>query len=844
MPVENGDRLSHYRLLDMIGRGGMGVVWRAEDTILRRIVALKVLPPEAALDGERRRMLIQEARLASSLNDPHIAQVFELGNDGGLDFIVMEYIEGTPLTRIMDGRPLPPAQVAKLGFQVARAISQAHHKKLLHRDLKPGNILVKDDGDAKVVDFGLARLFEMRDTELASQLNPLSDTRPLNRWAFPDAKNEIAGTLPYMAPEQVRGGKLDPRSDVFSLGAVLYEMLTGRRPFQADRSQLVQEIVERNPPPPHSFVENVPMELERIVEKTLAKNPGDRYQTMDDLAVDLKRLSRDLEAGRSLSYRDMLQDVGNRRTRWVRAGLVLGVVILFSLVIVRFMSRHDVRSQVLARTVLVFPMQVRGQADGAEYLGQAFAEAIAVNLVRSKQVNVLPVPGQMELQGGTEVGLKNVAKAQGAGRMVTGAFDRDEQGLHVTLNLLDSETRHILWASQTDVQQGELPRLAVTVAKDIAGLLGAPMTTEYEYFRYVTGSPVMANSPFLPEAIGMTRRHNVPEALEATRRLVAEFPNEPDAHVLRIVALQDALNNVPDPANLQAFHAGIDALARVDPRHPLVDVLRAQQLSNDRGEHTDAISMLTQVLAREDLSPSFRAHAARTRGRILARTKNMTGAFQDLEEALRLDPANAFTYSYFGSSLTAAGRHEAAVERGRQAVALEPSASTYGFLALSLMAVGKLEEALAHAMTARRIDGQAHNLYVLRVLATILSRLDRHDESLAVYHQMCDIHEDAGSLYGKATELAYLRRTSEARQAAYRADSLRVADGDEPSFARACYLGVVGDRTAAIVELEQLVAQIGLDGLSLEDPDLTSLHGEPRFEAVRNKVVAQMAELH
>jgi len=225
-----GETLSHYRLVEKIGEGGMGVVWKAEDTVLGRTVAIKVLQPDSVQDENRRRLFLDEAKIASSLSHANIAQVYELGRDGSLDFIVMEFVEGKPLSQILHGRPLPADKIANIGLQVALAVSRAHHKGLLHRDVKPANIMVTPDGDAKVVDFGLATLFERRDNTLFSGFLSRTETMTMPEEASAPKNQDrpaIAGTIPYMSPEQVRGERLDGRSDIFPFGAVLYEMTTG-----------------------------------------------------------------------------------------------------------------------------------------------------------------------------------------------------------------------------------------------------------------------------------------------------------------------------------------------------------------------------------------------------------------------------------------------------------------------------------------------------------------------------------------------------------------------------------------------------------------------------------------
>ena len=291
MSDTSDQELSHYRLLEKIGEGGMGVVWKAKDKVLGRTVAIKVLPPDISRDEGRRRMFLREAQLASSISHAHIVQVYEFARDKDLDFIVMEYVEGVPLSRHLQGRPLPADKVAQIGLQATQALSRAHRSSLLHRDLKPANLLITEHGDVKIVDFGLAALFSTDATEVgAGDVTHTAIGIPVSSPGQPS----LSGTIPYMSPEQARGDELDPRSDIFSMGSVLYEMTTGQRPFNgATSAELLQELLQGVFVPPHKIVPKLPLELDRIIRKALSPRRAERYQTMDDLAVDLKRFGRD-----------------------------------------------------------------------------------------------------------------------------------------------------------------------------------------------------------------------------------------------------------------------------------------------------------------------------------------------------------------------------------------------------------------------------------------------------------------------------------------------------------------------------------------------------------------------
>ena len=274
-----GDTLAHFQIEAMVGEGGMGIVYRTYDTRLHRPVALKVLHPEHVVDPEWRRRLIREARAASGLNHPNIVTIYEIGSEGGVDFISMEYVEGRPLAQCIPPRGLPLACALDYAIAMAEALTKAHAAGVIHRDLKPANVMVTADGHIKVLDFGLARQQRPHEAETATITG----------------NGEMAGTPHYMSPEQIRGLKVDARTDIFSLGLVLYEMITGRRPFDGDTaSEAMLGILENDPLPLAHSVPGVPGELQRIVYKALKKNREERYQVCKDLELDLKYLRQQI----------------------------------------------------------------------------------------------------------------------------------------------------------------------------------------------------------------------------------------------------------------------------------------------------------------------------------------------------------------------------------------------------------------------------------------------------------------------------------------------------------------------------------------------------------------------
>jgi len=442
-----GATVGHYRILDQVGGGGMGVVYRAEDVRLGRQVALKFLPPELAGNAEALDRFRREARVASSLNHPHICTVHDVGEHDGQHFIVMELLDGRTLKDELASAPMPFERVLDVGLDIADALDAAHASGIVHRDIKPANVMVTGRGQVKVLDFGLAKPAREAPARGDSALTRALDDRLTTL-------GTTLGTVAYMSPEQARGGEIDARSDLFSLGVVLYEMATGALPFKGNTSVAIfEELLTRTPPAPSTVRPGVPAEFDHIVAKALEKDRNVRYQTAADLRSDLRRLKRASESGSGVAAAPAAR--GPRRLGWRTLTAVAAVIVAAVDGIVLYSNAHRTRAFSERDTVVLADF---ANTTGEPVFDDTLKEALDVQLRQSPFLSVLPeqrLQGTLRLMGRkpdekiTSAVAREICERTGSKAMIAGGISQLGQSYVITLDASNCRTGDTLEKQQT-----------------------------------------------------------------------------------------------------------------------------------------------------------------------------------------------------------------------------------------------------------------------------------------------------------------------------------------------------------------------------------------------------------
>jgi len=617
-----GRTVSHYRVVEKLGGGGMGVVYRSEDTVLDRDVALKFLPADTIRDQGALDRFRREARAAAALNHPHICTIHEIGEHEGEPFIVMELLEGATLRHVIEGRPMKIERLLELAIQIADALEAAHAKGIVHRDIKPANIFVTRGGQAKVLDFGLAKLVQRGPLAPGALHQTAADTK--GTAIDLTSPGSTIGTVAYMSPEQARGETLDARSDVFSFGAVLYEMATGSVAFDGSTSAVIFNAILTGSPRPIDPGLRTPAELDRIIGKALEKDPDFRYQTAAEIRSDLKRLKRDLDSGRST------------RPAGVSAES----------------SAQTAKEQ---KSVAVLYFENLSNAKDDEYFRDGMTEDIITELSKIGQLRVFPRSEVLNFRN-KPVTAPEVGQQLHAAYVLEGSIRRAGNRLRITAQLVETRTRHSAWAERYDREIEDVFAIQDEIARSIAQALRVTLTPQEDKTIGKKGTENLQAYDYYLRGRSYTRRENFDFALQMYEQAIKLDPNFALAHagVGNICGLIFELREQSQKWIERGLTACDRALA-LDDQAPEVLVARARVFYAQK-RYDEAVRYAQRAIDRK----SDCEGAYNILGRALFSSDRSQEAAAIVERALEANGDDYNTYIPYANALMLLGRREEA----------------------------------------------------------------------------------------------------------------------------------------------------------------------------------------